>query len=432
MNFLINEQASSQQATEKPKFFYGYIVVSVASLIMAVSTGTRFSFGVFLKPLLTEFGWTRVMTSGAFSVAMFLSGVLGIGVGRLNDRFGPKLVVTVCSSFLGLGYLLMSQVSTIWQLYLFYGVIIGIGTSAFWVPLLSTVARWFGRRRGMMTGVTLTGVGIGSMIMPPIANWLISDYSWRTSYTIMGIVVFVIIIPAAQFLKRDPNKMGLLPYGGEEVKAQRLNLQTRGFSLQQAMQTRQFWIFIFMTFCSSVGFQAIRVHIVPYAVDLGITTANAASILIVMGGVGIVARIIMGYVGDRIGYKPVYSIGFILIAMSLFWVTLANELWMLYLFGAIFSLGSAGMGALSSPMTAQLFGMRSHGVIFGVTSLSWTIGAAVGPALSGGIFDVTNSYQLAWLICGALAAVGIIATSLLKPIRGMVKANDHVRSPKLC
>ncbi len=410
--------------TEKPKFFYGYIVVSVASLIMAVSTGTRFSFGVFLKPLLTEFGWTRVMTSGAFSVAMFLSGVLGIGAGRLNDRFGPKLVVTVCSLFLGLGYLLMSQVSAIWQLYLFYGVLIGIGTSAFWVPLLSTVARWFPRRRGMMTSITLTGVGIGSMIMPPIANWLISDYSWRTSYIIMGIVVLVIIIPAAQFLNRDSNKMGLLPYGGEEVKAQRLNLQTSGFSLQQAMQTRQFWIFIFMTFCSSVGPQAIRVHIVPYAIDLGITAANATTILIIMGGVGLVARIIIGYVGDKIGYKPVYSIGFILVAMSLFWVTLANEMWMLYLFGAIFMLGLTGTGALQSPMTAQLFGMKSHGVIFGVTSLSWTIGAAVGPALAGGIFDVTNSYQLAWLICGALAAVGIIVTSLLKPVRGMVKAKD--------
>jgi len=416
VNFLINEQASSQQPTEKPKFFYGYIVVLVALLIMAVSSGTTVSFGVFFKPLLTEFGWTRAMTSGAFSVAMFLSGVLGIGVGRLNDRFGPKLVVTVCSSFLGLGYLLMSQVSTIWQLYLFYGVIIGIGTSAFWVPLLSTVARWFGRRRGIMTGVTLTGVGIGSMIMPPIANWLISEYSWRTSYIIMGIVVLVIILSAAQFLKRDPNNMGLLPYGGEEVKTQRLNLQARGFSLQQAMHTGQFWIFIFMTFCSSFGFQAIWVHIVPYAVDLGITTANATSILIVMGGVGIVARIIMGYIGDRIGYKPAYIIGFILIAMSLFWVTLANKLWMLYLFGAAFSLGSAGMGALSSPMTAQLFGMRSHGVVFGVISLSWTIGAAVGPALAGGIFDVTNSYQLAWLIYGALAVAGIIATSLLKPV----------------
>ncbi|MFC1897906.1 MFS transporter [Chloroflexota bacterium] len=333
-------------------------------------------------------------------------------------------MVTVSSLFLGLGYLLMSQVSTIWQLYLFYGVIIGISTSAFWVPLLSTVARWFARRRGMMTSVTLTGVGIGSMIMPPIANWLISDYSWRTSYIIMGIVVLVLIIPAAQFLNRDPDKMGLLPYGGEEVEAQRLNLQANGFSLQQAIQTRQFWIFIFITFCSSVGPQAIMVHIVPYAIDLGITAANAATILIVMAGVGIVARIIIGYVGDKIGYKPIYSIGFILIAVSLFWVTQATEMWMFYLFGAIFMLGSTGTGALQSPMVAQLFGMRSHGVIFGVTSLSWTIGAAVGPSLAGGIFDITDSYQLAWLICITLAATGIIATSLLKPIHDMVRAKD--------
>ena len=194
--------------SRQPKIFYGYIVVAVAFLIMMIMWGTSYSFGVFFKPLLAEFGWTRAMTSGAYSLCMLLTGLLSIGTGRLTDRFGPRVVVTGCGLFLGLGCLLVSQVSALWQLYLFYGVMIGAGLSGAVVPMVATVARWFVKRRGMMTGITISGLGMGTLVMPPITNWLISTYGWRTSYIIIGITALVLVTSAAQFMKRDPAQIG--------------------------------------------------------------------------------------------------------------------------------------------------------------------------------------------------------------------------------
>ncbi|MFC1593137.1 MFS transporter, partial [Candidatus Omnitrophota bacterium] len=131
------------------------------------------------------------MTSGAFSLRMLFTGLLSMVMGKLNDRFGPRLVVTASGFFIGLGFLLMSQISTIWQLYLFFGVIVAIGISGSLIPMVSTVARWFVRRRGLMTGIAVSGGGFGTLVMPLLASYVISNYGWRTSYTIMGVIAIV-------------------------------------------------------------------------------------------------------------------------------------------------------------------------------------------------------------------------------------------------
>ena len=166
---------------KKSKLFYGYIVVAAALLIVIIAHGAQYTFGIFFNPILTEFGWTRTATSGAFSLYLVLWGFFGIFVGRLSDRFGSRLVMTVCGFFLGLGYLLMSQIGAIWQLYLFYGVLIAIGMSGCWVPLISTVPRWFVKRRGMMTGIVTWGWGRATPLLSLVASQLIAASStvWR-------------------------------------------------------------------------------------------------------------------------------------------------------------------------------------------------------------------------------------------------------------
>ena len=160
----MSNQEDRQSSSAKPKLFYGYIVVVVAFFVMAVMWGTYNAFGVFFNPVLAEFGWTRAMTSGAFSLSLLVSGLSAILMGRLTDRIGPRWVVTLCGFLMGLGYLLISQVTAVWQLYLFYGVIIGIAMGGSWVPLMSTVARWFSARRSLMTGICLVGLGIGGSL----------------------------------------------------------------------------------------------------------------------------------------------------------------------------------------------------------------------------------------------------------------------------
>ena len=400
---------------KKPRFFYGYAIVLAAFLIMVVAFGTLYSFGVFFKPLLTEFGWSRAAISGAHSLCMILTGALSIVAGRLNDKFGPRLVLTVCGFLLGLGYLLMSQISAIWQLYLFYGVILAIGVSGSFVPLASTVARWFVKRRGMMTGILVSGIGFGMVVMPPIANWLITDYGWRNCYMVVGIVALVLITLASQFLRRDPSKKGQMPYGGSEVKAESSDLQVRGLSFQQAIRTGQFWIFGALLICHLIGQQAILVHIVPHVTDLGISSVIAANILATIGGVTIVGMMVMSSASDRIGNKSALIIAFIVVSIALLWLLVAREVWMLYLFAAVFGFGYGGVVALESPIVAELFGLRSHGLLLGIVMFGAMIGGGIGTIMAGRVFDITNSYQLAFLAGAALSIVSLILVLCLRP-----------------
>ena len=393
-------------------------MVAAALCIVIASWGTYYAFGVFFKPVLTEFGWTRAMTSGAFSLAMIVQGLIGIVVGGLTDRLGPRIVLTLCGFLLGLGYLLMSQIGTVWQLYLFYWVIVGTGMSGATVPLLSTVARWFAARRSLMTAIVLTGTGIGLLIAPPVANWLISIYDWHVSYLILGGVLLVVIILAAQFLRYDPTQIGQRPYGENKGTEQWLKLRSEGLSLMEAVYTRQFWVVFVMFLCTAYSRLTVMVHIAPHATDLGISAATAASILATIGIMDVVGRIVLGSAADRIGNRQVFIIGFALMSASFLWLVPATEVWMLYLFAVVFGFAHAGAGASMSPLVAWLFGLRSHGLIFGVANIGLTIGGAIGPLLAGYLFDVTGSYQLSFFICAALCIVGLILTVLLAPIRG--------------
>ncbi|MFC1912199.1 MFS transporter [Chloroflexota bacterium] len=396
--------------------FYGYIVVVAAFIVMMMTAGTFYSFGVFFKPLLAEFGWTRAMTSGAYSLCILLAGLLGIGTGRLTDRFGPRLVATGCGFLFGLGFLSMSQINTLWQVYLFYGVILGIGMSGTVVPMMSTVTRWFVRRRGMMIGITASGVGVGTLIMPPIANWLVSTYGWRISYIVIGIAVLILIILAAQFMKRDPGQLGQLPYGEAESGGGDATLARGSFSLRQAMQTRQLWLLCIALFFFGISLQTILVHIVPHTTDLEITAASAAFVLAIIGGTGTGGRVIMGMAADRIGNKLAFMVSYGLISAALFWLLFARELWMLYLFAVIFGFGYGGIAALISPVAAHLFGLNSLGTILGVIILSGFLGETIGPIVTGHIFDITGSYNLAFLTCTAISFISLTLASVMKPV----------------
>jgi len=400
---------------DEPRFFYGYIVVIAAFFIMVMSWAAYNSFGIFFTPLLEEFGWNRAVTSGAFSLSIFIYGILGIVVGALNDRFGPRVVLTFCGILLGLGYLLMSQISALWHLYLLLGVIIGIGMSGVWVPLLSTVTKWFVKRRTLMTGIVIAGIGIGGLIGPPIISRLIATYDWPPSYIILGIAVLLFVVISTQFLRRDPNQTRQLPKGESEGNYQTAKSVTNSFTFKEAVKTTQFWIVAGMFFCFGFGSFAIAVHIVPHAIDLKISPISAASILAARSAIGILGNYILGATADRIGNRQIFIIGFVMTSIAFFWLSLAEEEWMLYLFIVVFGFACGGMGPSESPLTAWLFGIRSHGLIYGVVHVGFTIGAAAGPFVTGYLFDLTGGYQLAFLTCAAFGVIGLILAVILRP-----------------
>jgi len=379
--------------------------------------------------MLTEFGWTRATLSGAASLRLFITTLLGIAGGRLTDKFGPRSFATICGVFLGLGFFLMSRISTIWQLYLVFGVIIGIGMCGLWIPMISTISRWFVKRRVMMTGIVLSGASLGMIIVPPLATWLITIYGWRTSYTIVGLVAMIVIISATQFVKRDPAQIGQLPDGENGVKAASLDLPTRSLSLREAIHTRQFWLLCAVFGCLWFSAMPIWVHIVIHAIDLGIPAISASNILVIMGGAGIAGRILIGSVTDRIGKKPALLIGFTLMLVSFLWLLVAKELWALNLFAIIFGFGIASLVVLQPALIAGLFGLGSLSVIMGSVEFVSTTLSTPSSIVAGYIFDIMDSYQLAFLIFAGVSIIGFMLSLLLRPITNKGGTNDTRRSP---
>ncbi len=399
----------------KPRFFYGYVVVAAAMIIMTLTAGSLYSFGVFFKPFLAEFGWSRAETSGVFSLSFFMAGLMGMLVGRLNDRFGPRVVTTVCGAFLGGGFMLIYLVSAIWQLYLIYGVIIALGVSA-GVAMNATVIRWFVGRRGLMCGIAISGVGLGTVIMPPLANWLIANYNWRRSFLIIGTGILVLMLVAAQFLRRDPQQMGLTPYGKAETKAWALNSSRLDFSFHQAIRSREFWMLGILFICHTFCVQTMMAHVVLHAQGVGISAASAANVIAIIGGASIVGRLFLGTLLDRVGSRSILTLSFLTKTGALIWLVFARAEWMFYLFAAVFGLGYGGAAVSHSPTVADLFGLSALSLILAGVSFVGTLGAATGPVVAGYIFDVTNSYFWAFMICIVFSVAGVVITMFIKPV----------------
>jgi MFS family permease len=364
--------------------------------------------------MLSEFGWTRALTSGAFSLSWIVQGVMAIVMGKLSDRLGPRLVITVCGFLIGISYLLMSQITDVWQFYVLFGLLAGTGVSGIIVPLGSTVARWFVTKRNMMTAFAFLGVSIGVLIGSPISQTLISTFDWRFSYLILGSAVFIIVILVAQFLSRDPSQKKQLPLGNNEQQNKAENEAT-SLTINETIRIKQFWFVFFIFFCLGYINFAIFVHIVPYTTDLGIDPSIAAGIMSIMGGSSAIGGFSLSLIADRIGNRTVYIIAFSILFLSGLFLLFAADILRLYIFAIAFSFALGGCCMTQSPMVASLFGLKSHGLVFGVLNFSFSVGATLGSLLTGYIFDISGNYQMAFIITAILGLIGTSLTFWLKP-----------------
>jgi MFS family permease len=325
--------------------------------------------------------------------------------------------LTICGILVGAGLMLIFTVQAPWQFYLFYISLVGVGMGSLVAPQMSTIARWFVKRRNIMTALLLAGGGIGGLIGPPLITWLIYTYSWRQAFLFVGIGVSFVIILAAQFLKRDPSKIGQLAYGEESVTQRKTPINVTGLSWREAFKTAKFWLFALIIFCVGFCLWTVMVHMVPYAIDGGISPSTAAVILSSMNGAQVVGSILGGFIADRVGSRRLMLISVCLLAAVILLVLPVNNPWLLSLFVMTVAVGLGGVSVVQSSMTAELFGMKSHGVLLGSTVFTFSLGGALGTFTGGSIFDFTNSYQLVFLICGILVFSAIIMTVFLNRIR---------------
>ncbi len=398
----------------QPHFFYGFIIVIVALFLDLITAGIHFTFGIFFTPLSHEFGWTRAAISGAFTFYSLSHGALYIVTGKLSDRYGPRPLLISSGLFLGLGLFLMSTISHLWQLYLYY-FILAVGMSGSFVPLMSTIARWFDKWRGLMTGLVLAGGGLGQAVFPQIGTWLIAAFQWRNAYIILAVGVCILIIFGALFMYRDPSKKGLQPYGsGRQSVEHTKNPASTGMTFRQVAATHFFWMFCLAIIFAQFSIGMMVVHAVPHGQDLGLSSSAAAGVVTTFAGCGIAARVVFGAFVDRLGGRRVMMIACLVLAVTLLSLSVTRSIGWFYGISAVFGLGFGGFVSSLSPLTAQLFGLRSHGVILGVATFGAAIGGGLGPLLAGAIYDTTGKYTLAFLTVGLLSLSSFAIILFLK------------------
>ena len=402
----------------KDRLFYGWVVV-IAFLVVGITLyGITFSFGVFFKSIESTFSLTRAETSAVSSVNMLLVGVFGFLGGWALDRYGPKIVVLLMGLFAGLSLLLTSQANSSWQLFITYSLLLAMGIGGLYVVPAATVSRWFDKKRGLVLGIAGSGVGLGVIVMAPLATYLIANFDWRMAYIVIGLITWFMVIPLSRLLKKEPREIGALPDGlnsqAPDIEHQEDGIQPLDSSLLKTLRTRNFWLFVFTWLFFAFNLLLVLTHLVPHATDIGISAGKAATVLSLMGGAAIAGRVLMGIASDRIGRKLTVIVCALLQAGATLWLIWSQDLWMLYMFALVYGFAYSGFESNIGALIGDTFGLGKIGAIFGMLEFGFAVGAAIGPVVGGFIFDVSNSYSLAFLI----GAVAMLITALLTvPVR---------------
>ena len=424
------EVAKITRSVQKVGRFYGWYIVGAGFIISFIGIGTRYSYGVFVKSLDADFHMTRAATSGVFSLYMLLGCVIAIMGGWAMDRYGPRKVSIFMGTFMGLSLILTSYARAPWHLLITYSLFLALGTGAVYGVVNSTTSRWFIEKRGIAVGITSAGGGVGAIILAPFATYLISTFNWRTAFIVIGLVSGIAMIVASLLLIKEPRDIGHLPYGmrsepvEKDKEKRESSLEPASLTLGQAYKMQPFWFLGLSWLFLSLGLHMVFIHVVPYAADRGIAPMDAAFILSLMGLANIPGRLIVGKVSDAMGTKAVGVSCALIQFGALLWLMGSSWLWMFYAFAVVYGFLWGGSATVITVLTADIFGTRSLGAIMGMMSGGWAIGAAIGPAVGGYIFDMTGHYSMAF----AAGATALLAAACLM---GTIKrvSNRDAQSP---
>jgi len=412
-------------------FFYGWLVVAVAFVTMAIGVNARTAFSLLFPPILDEFGWERGVTAGAFSLGFLVSTFVSPFLGRVMDRLGPRVVIPIAVAAVASGLALATQASAPWHLYLTLGVLVVGGTvclgytgHALFLPL------WFVERRGLATGVAFSGVGVGSILIFPWLQGLIGRAGWREACWAMAVLLVVTLVPLNLLLqRRRPEDLGLLPDGRSQLAG---SGQTRAradnvvdpawvavdWTLGRAVRTSRFW-WVFAGFLFGLySWYAVQVHQTKYLLEIGFEPAEAAFALGFVGFTGIVGQIALGHLSDRVGREWVWTLssaGFVLCYVLLLWMRAYPSPALLYLMVAAQGVLGYGLASVFAAIPAEIFQGRHYGAVFGTLCLASNGGAGLGPWVTGLLHDRTGDYVAAFWVAIAASVVSAVAMWLAAP-----------------
>jgi len=424
-------------------FFYGWVVVAVAFVTMGVGVNTRTAFSLLFPPILAEFGWDRGRTAAAFSVGFIAATVYAPVIGVLMDRFGPRVVIPLGAILVSVGMISATFISQPWHLDLTLGVLVGGGTIFLsYMGHSLFLPYWFARRRGLALGIAFAGVGVGSMILFPWLQGLISRVGWRETCWVMAILLLVIVLPPNILLqRRRPEDLGLRP-DGENPSALPLQGQTHAdnvvdhawatidWTLARALKTTRFWWFFLASATSLYAWYAVQVHQTKYLGEVGFSPEVAAYALGLVGLTGSVGQIILGHLSDRIGREWVWTIsalGFALCYVILLTMQSHPSPVLLYLMIATQGLLGYGMASVYSAIPLELFQGKQYGAIAGMLSVASSLGAGLGPWVTGVLYDRMGSYTPSFYLGIGLSLVSIVCVWLAAPRKVRMVAGQVAR-----
>jgi MFS family permease len=383
----------------RPERSYGWIVVLAAAVIVAMGLGALFSLAVFIKPIEDTLGWSRTGISTIALVNWIAMGVGSFLWGWLSDRVGTRLVVLAGGALLGLGLVLSSRVGALWQLYLTFGAMVGLGAGAFYAPLTATATRWFDARRGVAVALVSSGIGLGVLVIAPLARWLTGLFDWRIAMLLLGDLCWLVVLPLALVIREHPR---------EDLEAERRRASPRP-GAADVMRTPQFWALALTHFACCAAHSGPIFHMVTHAIDRGVPAMAAASVLGISGLASIAGRVGCGLLADRFGARRVLVVGLGLQATIVLAYLAARDVGAFVGLAMIFGIAYGGVMPLYALVTREYFGEQVMGTAYGAVFLISTLGMGLGSFAGGWFDDQLGSY--AWLFLSS-AAIGLAAMLL--------------------
>ena len=414
-------------------FFYGWIIIAVTFITMAIGVNARTAFSLFFPPIIDEFGWERGVTAGAFSFGFVVSAIVSPLIGRLMDRLGPRSVMELGVALMAGGLLLAPLTSQPWHLYLTIGVLVGAGSICLGYSGQSLfLPNWFIRRRGLAIGFAFAGVGIGSVTLLPWVQWMIDHSGWRTACTAIGLLVLVVLAPINLLLRKRPEDLGLRPDGDAAASAASVSPVSNivdpdwagvDWTLRRALRTARFWWLAIGYAGGLYIWYAVQVHQTKYLLDVGFSPNVAVWALGAVSLLGIPGQILLGHISDRVGREWIWSAscaGFAVCFAALIALARYPTLPLVYLM--VVSQGALGYGLTSimGAVVVEIFQGKHYGSIFGTIMVAALAGGAAGPLVTGLLHDLWGNYTLAFLIGIGVSALSALAIWLAAP--GKVRA----------
>ncbi|MAF45921.1 MAG: hypothetical protein CL407_08385 [Acidimicrobiaceae bacterium] len=393
--------------------FFGWRIVGASFTVLFVVYGIQFSFGTFVGDVVDDTGWSENRLQLIFAIYIGLYSALSAISGWLTDRMGPRPVVAVGAVLLTSGYLLWATASNIVVVAIGMAIVAPLGMSCSWVPCNATVVRWFVVRRGFATAIATAGGSLANILVPPIAAVLVSAYGWRVAILVMSLTGGICMLLSSIVLERDPERVGQQPDGRIVATAVSSEDLQKGMTPAEAWRSRTYWKIFGMYALTFIAVFVPFVHGVQFAQSLGASLQTASTVISAIGIGGLIGRLVMGPVSDRIGRKNAVMLALFLETVSFFGMAGTNSLWLLYLSAATFGFAYGGGVVVFPPLVADFFGRAHAGSIVGRIFATAGTMAAIGPYTAQVLRDALGNYRWAFLLSGIANGLALLLATRL-------------------